>query len=92
MNYLHLDKVSQVTKKMLESYWDRKNCLVIVKLGTENFLVFLVEDVGKPEIPGYPATAIEYFKSFDEALKEIGKCYKRIGYTPKHLPYTLNER
>ena len=44
-------------------------------------------DDKKPQIPGYPATAIESFKSQDDAEKEIKKCYEECGYTPKNAEY-----
>jgi hypothetical protein len=86
-SYLHFTKISEVNKKVLESYWDRKNRFAIVKFAKDNFLVFLVSDNKKPRIPGYPATSVERFKSQDDAEKEIKKCYEKCGYTPENAEY-----
>jgi len=85
--YLHFNKLSEVNRKVLENYWGRKNRFAMVKFSDDNILVFLVSDDKKPQIPGYPATAIERFSSQEEAEKEIKKCYANLDYTPKNAEY-----
>lgn len=58
--------------------------LVVVKHSENNFSTFLVSDEEKPQIPGYPACCLTYYKSLKEAHKDIKRTYKRVGYTPKY--------
>ena len=81
-NYLSFDKISDIELNDLKEYANRKNQVVVVELGKDNFLTFLVVDCEKPKIPGYPATSIEYFKSHKEAEKEIEKLYQSLQYVP----------
>lgn len=42
----------------------------------------LVSDVEKPQIPGFPALCLTYYKSKKEAHQDIKATYERIGYKP----------
>jgi len=81
--YVEWDSINDLTLEDLKSYWNRPNKIVIVKLAENNYLTFLVEDCEKPQVPGYPASGIEYFKSHQEAIDMIKKCLNNLNYTPK---------
>ena len=68
----------------LMDFANRQTKLVVVKHSKNNFSTFLVADCEKPQIPGYPACCLTYYKSLKEAHRDIEKTYKRIGYTPKY--------
>lgn len=82
--YKGWNKISDVTKEDLSDYWKRKNRFIIIKLNENNFLVCLVEDKPHPDIPGYPASSIEYFSNSCQAKKAIKTHYKNINYYPKY--------
>ena len=84
MEYLNLNSLNEITKNHLLSYWGRKNRLAIVEFPRGHCLVFLVEDLEKPQIPGYSATGIEYFRNHKKAVEAVKNCYDRIGYIPKY--------
>ena len=73
----------EVTKEMLE----RGKKIVIVKFSKTNCLTFLVDDVAMPQVPGYPACSLSYFKSAQKAVIAIGEKYEEVLYTPKHPQY-----
>ena len=81
--YLSLDKLDDLIPEDMY-YHRRRNKLVVVKLQENQFLVFLVEDVEKPSVPGYPACSIEYFSSHKEALEKINQIYEKFNYKPNY--------
>jgi len=85
--YVRWTKITAITLDDLQNYWHRRNRLAIVKFSEDNFLVFLVSDDEKPEIPGHPASSIERFKTHEKAIKAIKNCYKRLNYIPENAEY-----
>ena len=49
-------------------------------------LVFLVDDTEKPQVPGFPARACEYYRTVEEARKVILEFYNTFGF-PKNKGY-----
>ena len=56
-------------------------------MGFGKTLVFLVDDVESPKVPGYPAQGIAYFADVETARQAIGETYKTINYWPKNNGY-----
>jgi len=61
----------------------RNKKIVIVKLSYNNFLTFLVTDTQNPQVPGFPACSLSYFKTHKEAQLAIESLYKKVNYRPK---------
>lgn len=59
---------------------------VIVQI-TDKVLVFLVDDIETPSVPGYPAQALEYFPNAETARKVIEETYNQLDYWPKNKGY-----
>ena len=68
----------------LNHFAHRSAKLVVVKHAKNNYSTFLVEDVEKPRIPGYPACCLTYYRTLKEARLDIKKTYERVNYSPKH--------
>lgn len=81
--YLKPNKLSELKLEDFKYYWNRKNRLAIVEFDTKKCLVFFVEDSKKPQIPGYPATGVEYFDSHKLAVKSVKETYEKLNYTPE---------
>jgi uncharacterized UPF0146 family protein len=47
-------------------------------------LTFLVDDIEKPNVPGFPAVSLSYFNTVAKARKEIIKKYRELNYNPKN--------
>lgn len=77
-------ELKDITKETLQTYSYRKNKIVIVKFPEGHCLTFLVEDIKKPQVPGYPANGLTYFDSVEEAIKAIHDLYNSLDYTPKY--------
>jgi len=60
----------------------RDKQIVIVEFLDKHCLTFLVTDCKSPQVPGYPACALSYFKNSKKGLSEIKKIYKKLNYYP----------
>ena len=59
-----------------------RNKLVLVRHAENNFSIFLVVDVEKPQVPGHPACCLSYYKSEKSGYEDIEKTYKRVDFCP----------
>lgn len=80
-----INSLKDLTKDLLKTF---NKQLVIVEFRKNGYtLVFLVDDVEHPSVPGFPACSLEYFDDIKSARKEIENTYKRINHWPKNLCY-----
>lgn len=84
-------ELKDVTREMLlNKEWDERHNerkIAIVKLAEGNFLTFLVSDVERPEVPGFPATSLSYFASHTDAVEAVKSKLASLGVTPKYQEF-----